>query len=189
MTFSRIVDMGEPWTKGDPEIEVHVHGPVSGGYSQYGQDLACSGEHALGERIFDQNNAFWNGSVLIFSSDQINAYNAEFPNGHNIIIWEDDDTQCALKFDKDLLSGMLGATVGAVGAAALKAGGWNAISGGLILAAFLASLYEDASWLKSNDDFLGVLVTASSHGDSWSDANLTLLKGSAVNGRAKMIMK
>jgi hypothetical protein len=189
MTFSRIVDMGEPWTKWNPEIEVHVHGPVSGGYSRYGQDLSCSGEHAAQGRQFNQDDAFWNGSVLIFDQNQINKYNAEFPDGFNILVWEDDDTACTLKFDKDILGGILSATVAAAGGAAVKAGSWGAVTGGLILASFLANLYEDASWLKSNDEYLGAYVPASSHGDYWSDANLTLLKGSTVNGRAKITIR
>jgi len=190
MTFSRIVDMGEPWTRGDPEIEVHVHGPLAGGYSQYGEDLTCSGEHAHPDRQFDQNNAFWNGSVLIWSQDQIDAFNAEFPNGHNILVWEDDDTRCVLKFDKDVLRSALTGIAGAIGGAAVKAKGFGGIGLTLFLASFMATLYQDASWINSNDDFLGALVPASDRGDSWSDANLTLLKSAtAVNGRAKIIGK
>jgi hypothetical protein len=185
MTFSRLVDMGEPWTKGDPEIEVHVHGPISGTNSLYGEDLACSGQESQLERRFDQNNAFWNGSVLIWTQAQASAFNAQFPNGHNIMFWEDDDTACALKFDKITVMGFLTATAAAVGGAALKVGftpeGWT-----LIIASFLANAYNQLSWLMSNDDFLGVLVPAASHGDSWYDANYTLLKGNSVNGRASI---
>lgn len=187
MTFSRIVDMGEPWTKGDPEIEVHVHGPVSAGNTQYGEDLSCSGEHAVVERIFDQNNAFWNGSVLIFTRDQVNAFNAEFPDGHHILFWEDDDTACGLKFNSDTLMGALAATAAAVGGAAVK-GGWP-VGWGLILGSFLANAYNQMTWLRTNDDYLGALVPAQNHGDSWSDANSTLLKGSEVNGRANIISR
>lgn len=188
MTFSRIVDMGEPWTKGDPEIEVHVHGPLYAGDSQYGADLSCSGEHALLERQFDQDNAFWNGSALILTQGELDEYNAQFANGYNILFWEDDDTECALKFDKDVLMGALTATAAAVGGAAVK-GGWSSVGWGLILASFLANVYNDMSWLYSNDDFLGALVPAANHGDNWSDANTTLLNGNAVNGRANIISK
>lgn len=188
MTFSRIVDMGEPWTKGDPEIEVHVQGPIAGAYSLYGEDLACSGQESQLERRFDQNNVFWNGSVLIWTQAQASAFNAQFPNGHHIIFWEDDDTACGLKFDKDALMGAITATVAAVGGAAVK-GGWTPVGWGLILASFLANAYNQMSWLKSNDDFLGVLVPAANHGDYWYDANSTLLKGNAVNGRANIVSR
>src|SRR5688572_1810175 len=189
MTFSRIVDMGEPWTRGDPEIELHVHGPVSGGPSHYGADLSCSGEHAAEGRQFNQDNAFWNGSVLIFDQYQINRYNAEFPDGFHVLAWEDDDTACTLKFDKDMLGGALASTIAAAGGAAIKAGSWGAVTGGLVIASFLANIYRDADWLKSNDDYLGAFVPASSRGDYWYDANLTLLKGGAGNGRADIRMR
>src|SRR5215213_1524388 len=58
------------------------------------------------------------------------------------------------------------ATAAAVGGAALKAG-WGPQGWGLIIASFLASAYNQASWLYSNDDFLGVLVPAANHGE-WS---------------------
>jgi hypothetical protein len=190
MTFSRIVDMGEPWTKGDPEIEVHVHGPVSGGNAQYGEDLACSGEHALPERSFDQDNAFWNGSVLIWTKTQAESFNAEFPEGHQILFWEDDDTPCTLKFDKSALRDALLSIGSWVGGAALKAGGFGTIGVGLILSSFLANAYTSADWLTSNDDFLGALTPAAAHGDNWSDANHTLLKTpTEVNGRAMIVFK
>ncbi|HLE56911.1 MAG TPA: hypothetical protein VJB15_07500 [Rhodothermia bacterium] len=188
MTFSRIVDMGEYWTKGDPEIEVHVHGPRSGGNPLYGEDLACSGEHAILERSFDQDNVFWNGSVLIFSSDQVNGFNAEFPNGHHILFWEDDDTRCVLKFDKDGLMAALSATAAAVGGAAVRAG-WTKIGWGLVLSTFLASAYNTVETLQTNDDYLGALTPMENHGDYWYDANHTLLKGTAVNGRANIVSR
>ncbi|MDP9176579.1 MAG: hypothetical protein M3O61_02765 [Gemmatimonadota bacterium] len=188
MTFSRIVDMGEPWTKGSPEIEVHVHGPVGGGDPLYGKDLACSGQESQLARRFDQDHAFWNGSVLIWTQAQATSFNAEFPNGHHIMFWEDDDTACALKFDKDGVMAAISATAAAVGTAALKAG-WTNIGWGLIAASFLANGFDVKSWLNGNDDFLGVLVLASERGDYWSDANQTLLKGTTVNGRANIIAR
>jgi len=188
MTFSRIVDMGEAWLKGSPEIEVHVQGQVSASYPIYGEDLACSGEQSLLERKFNQDNVFWNGSVLIWSQAQASAFSAQFPDGWHIVFWEDDDTACALKFDKNALLGAISATAAAVGGAAVK-GGWTPIGWGLILATFLANAYSQLSWLSSNDDFLGVLVPAANHGDYWYDANSTLLRGTAVNGRANIVSR
>jgi len=189
MTFSRIVDMSEDFTRGDPEIEVHVHGPVSAGDPQYGADLACSGEHALPERTFDQNTGFWNGSVLIWSEAQADNFNAQFGDGHHVLFWEDDDTSCVIKLNHNTVSNMLLQTVGAVGAAGLKKIGSGPAGLAFVAAAFFASAFQNASWLLSDDDFLGALVTESSHGDYWADANYTLLKGTAVNGRANIIGK
>ena len=189
MLFSRLVDMGEPWTKGNPEIEVHVHGPTSPYNNQYGADLACSGQHALPERTFDQNNSFWNGEVLIWLQSEADNFNAQFPDGHHILFWEDDDTACRLKYDKPVLRDALSATLAVVGGAALKAGGFGGLSIPFVLASFLASDLFSADWLTSNDDYLGALVPASAHNDSWSDANYTLMKGSSVNGRAMIIVR
>lgn len=189
MTFSRLVDTGEPWTKGNPEIEVHVHGPTSQSNNQYGADLSCSGEHALPDKTFDQNNSFWNGNVLIWLQSEADNFNAQFPNGHHILFWEDDDTACRLKYDRQVVRSALSATFSIIGGAALKAGGFGALSIPFILASFLASDLFSADWLASNDDYLGALVPASSHNDSWTDANYTLMKGGDVNGRAMIIVR
>ncbi|MEJ7759570.1 MAG: hypothetical protein WKF55_08240 [Gemmatimonadaceae bacterium] len=188
MTFSRIVDRYEPWTKGDPEIELHFHGPTDAGNSQYGADLSCSGEYALPEKTFNQDNAFWNGSVLLFNQSEADAFAAQFPDGHHVIAWEDDDTACLIKSDKESLSEILITAAGAVGGAALKTGG---IPGGLPFAVgiFLATIFQDANWLLSNDDILGVYVPASARGDSWSDANYTLERNGQINGRAMIVKR
>lgn len=54
---------------------------------------------------------------------------------------------------------------------------------------FLATVFEDASWLLSNDDILGVYVPASANGDSWSDANYTLVRNGEINGRAMFVQR
>jgi hypothetical protein len=190
MTFSRIVDMGEGWLRGSPEIEVHVQGPIAGGNSRYGEDLACSGEEALPARQFNQDNTFWNGSVLIWDQNQISAFNAEFSDGHNITVWEDDDIPCGLKFDKDVLWSSIASIASAVGGAALKAAGTGGVGLYVVATTFLATLYKELWWAKSNDEFLGALVTASSRGEYYFDANLVLMKtATQVNGRANIIGK
>jgi hypothetical protein len=189
MTFSRIEDRSEDFTRGDPEIEVHVQGPVAAGDPQYGADLACSGEHALPERTFDQNLAFWNGSVLIWSTAEADNFNAQFGDGHHVLFWEDDDTPCVIKLNHNTVYNFIAQTVATVGAAALKKAGSGGVGLAFVAATFLASAFQNASWLLSDDDFLGALVTESSHGDYWSDANYTLLKGSTNNGRANIVGK
>ena len=189
MIFSRLVNTGEPWTKGNPEIEVHVHGPTSANNSQYGADLACSGEHALPERTFDQNSGFWNGEVLIWSKTESENFDAQFPDGHHILVWEDDDTACQLKYDRPVLRQFLAATASAVGGVALKSGLIGPLSIPLILGTFLASDFFSADWLVTNDDYLGGFIPAYVRGDPWSDANYTLMKGADVNGRAMLIFR
>lgn len=70
MTYSNLPDTGEPWTKGSPEIEVHIHGP-NGGDSTYGADLACAGERQTEPaRYFDQNNNTWSGEYFSSQSSR-----------------------------------------------------------------------------------------------------------------------
>lgn len=184
MTFSRVVDAKEYWWKGEPEIEVHVHGPTSAGNSQYGADLSCSGEHALSERYFDQNNGFWNGSVLIVTKAQDEQI-TQISDGYHIIVWEDDSTPCTLKTNVSTLTNTITSVAAAVGVAALKAAkrpGWLLIGG-----AFLASFWPNNDWLLGNDDIIGDLVPSTSN---WADgSNYTIMDGPTINGRVKLVEK
>lgn len=100
MTKSHFVQDFEGWLKGSPEFEVQILG-------QRGQtdsliSYQCAGEHAGGPYTFDQNNLDWSGSVLLFSKQQFDQYNAAHP-GQNIRVFvvEDDDTACQIKTDPD----------------------------------------------------------------------------------------
>jgi hypothetical protein len=156
MTYSNLRDVGEPWTKGDPEIEVHLHGP-NGGDKTYGADLACAGEHQTDiYRRFDQNANTWSGEVLLFNQAQLADYYTKYGNqGFNVMVWEDDDTACSIKTDKNMTQ-VLALIAGAAGAAAVviaapaSGGAWVKAAG-----MFIAAVYASASWLQSNDDFLG----------------------------------
>jgi hypothetical protein len=184
MTFSRVVDAKEYWWKGEPEIEVHVHGPQSAGNSQYGADLSCSGEHALSEHYFDQNTGFWNGSVLIVSK-ALDAQITQISDGYHVIFWEDDSTPCQLKTNLNSAANTVAAVAAAVGAAALKAAKWTGWP--LIGAAFLASIFPSNDWLFGNDDIIGDLVVSTSN---WADgSNYTIMDGATINGRVKLVMK
>ena len=104
LEFSRIIDVKEPWFRGDPEIEVHIHGPTSVANPRYGEDLSCSGEHAYDYRkVFDQNGAFWEGRVLLFSGEETQAYISKFTEGFHVFFWEDDNEPCTLKLDNNTL--------------------------------------------------------------------------------------
>ena len=189
LEFSRLVDAKEPWFRGDPEVEVHIQGPTDTGNPQYGADLSCSGEHAGDYRkVFDQNGNFWNGSVLLFSKEELDAYNSKFTEGFNVMFWEDDDTACTIKTDGDALKTLVEQTAkGAGGAAAVKVDGRL---GYVIKAAvFLANLFSNANWLLTNDDFLGVAVDMRQLGESFPDATHDLMIGGESNGRARLVYK
>jgi hypothetical protein len=156
MIYSSLIDDGESWLKGNPEIEVHVHGPDGSG-GTHAVSLSCAGEKQTNHyRYFDQNNKTWSGEVLLFTQSEITNYNTKYPGqGFNVMMWEDDDGPCVIKTDKDMTL-VLAGIAGVVGAAAViieKPGSlasWVKAAG-----MFIGATYASASWLKSNDDFLG----------------------------------
>jgi hypothetical protein len=190
ITFQRLVNQGEPWTLGAPEIEVHIHGPQSATALQYGADLSCSGDRVGFPRGFNQDNAFWHGEALLFDQNQINAYNAMVQGGFNVSVWEDDNAQCAIKKEDFNLTQRMTAISSAVG-------GYAAVTaatgiGPTIIAAgtFLAAVYQSLTFLWSNDDFLGTYVNAASAGLYYADANHVLyINGGQINGRAMLVSK
>lgn len=189
LEFSRLVDTKEPWYRGDPEIEVHIQGPTDAGNPQYGDDLSCSGEHAGDYRkVFDQNGNFWNGSVLLFSKDELDSYNRKFTEGFSVMFWEDDDSACTIKTDGDALKTLLEQTAkGAGGAAAVKVDG----NVGYVIkaAVFLANLLSNASWIRTNDDFLGEAVDTNQLQEYFPDATHDIMIGGGSNGRARLVYK
>lgn len=187
MEFSRLVDLGEPWTRGDPEIEVHIHGPTDAANSQFGEDLACAGEYGGAYRAFDQNSGFWSGSVLLYTQAQAEAFNSKFHEGFNVLFWEDDDTACTIKTDKNMLRGALGATrdaFGTVAVALTPANAWYIVAG-----SFFGALYNSADWLLTNDDYLGAAVENARAGQAYTDATHTILRGTEITGRTRLVWK
>ena len=185
MTFARYYDLGEPWTKGNPEIEVHIHGPSETSAITDGIDLSCSGEHAKDPyKRFDQNNHFWSGDVLLFSQAELDAYRARTSDGFNVLAWEDDDTACTIKNDKDNIKGAIQTTSDVYKVASVKDDGLL-----LRIGRFVAALYKNASWLLSNDDWLGDAVDQTMVGRSDADATHAVMKGTSVNGRVKLVVR
>jgi len=98
MTKSHFVQDFEGWLKGSPEFEVHILGQKGTTDSLY--DYQCAGEHAGGPYYFDQNDLDWSGSVLLFSKQQLEQYNAAHPSQNvRVFVVEDDDTACQIKTD------------------------------------------------------------------------------------------
>lgn len=182
MTYSYVANDGEAWLKGAPEIEVHIHGPNSGD-ATYGADLSCAGEKVTEAiRNFNQDSQTWSGEVLLFTQKQIEDYNAAYGSqGFNVMMWEDDDTACTIKTNKDLTEVLKG-IAGVVGAAAVVIEKPNSTSSWVKAAGlFIGAVYASASWLLSNDDFLGAapqVTTDATRTDLW-------LNSSSKNGYIK----
>ena len=186
MTFSRFYDVGEPWTKGNPEIEIHIHGPSETSAITDGIDLSCSGEHAKDPlKRFDQNGKFWSGDVLLFTKAELDAYRARATDGFNVLAWEDDDTACAIRNDKDNIKGAIQATSDAYKVASVKSDDGILVQ----IGRWVAAIYKNASWLLSNDDWLGDAVDQRMVGRSDADATHAVMKGTSNNGRIKLLMR
>lgn len=119
MQFLRVLDTGEPWWMGDPEIEVHIVAKQSAEGGEL-RDYQCSGEHANrldvlqpGIRdqlyVFDQNNPFWSGSgVLLANRWQMDEIQRDEREGYLITVWEDDNEACAIREDANVSLQTLG---------------------------------------------------------------------------------
>lgn len=71
------------------------------------------------------------------------------------MVWEVDDTPCVIKTDKNMTQVLQG-IASAVGAVAIVISKPNSTSDWVRAAGiFIGAVYSSASWLLSNDDFLG----------------------------------
>src|SRR5258708_4057967 len=187
LEFSRILDMKEPWTRGEPEIEVHIQGPETAVAPTYVGDQSCSGEHVYDSRkYFDQNTGFWDGHVMLFSEEETVAYLSKFNQGFHILFWEDDNQACVLKLDSNALSELLKSTAGSAGTVALKV--IPGVSWVIVATAFVGNLFANAgAWLLTNDDFIGAAVDLQSAGYNYPGNTHVIMDGTTLNGRATIV--
>ena len=188
LEFSRILDFEEPFTRGDPELEVHIQGPGDQGNPRLGEDLSCSGEHAYDARkAFDQNTAFWEGRVMLFSADEVSRFNARYSDGFHVMFWEDDDTSCVLKLDNLALLEFIKATSLATGTVALKV---IPLTWRLGATLFLATMFTNpGEWLMTNDDFVGAAVAKENAGYDYPTNTHVIMQGTTLNGRVTLISR
>jgi hypothetical protein len=180
---------------GDPEIEVHVHGPQTGSDPQYGKDLHCSGDRVGFPRGFNQDGNFWSGDALVATDAELAAINAASPNGYNVSVWEDDNDVCTLKTGDDpwQWAQRLAAISTAISQGiAIKRD--STLQGYLLRSGtFLGSVYATVQTFTTKDDFLGRYVNATSLGLSFGDANHALrADGQSAppdNGRGMLVSK
>jgi hypothetical protein len=189
LEFSRLLDMKEPWFRGDPEIEVHIQGPTGLAVPTYGADISCSGEHAWDPRkVFDQNGGFWQGRVMLFSGEETAAFINKFNQGFHILFWEDDNDPCVLKLDTNSLAELLRSTATAFSTVAVKVfpgATWTVIAG-----TFLGTFFANAgAWLLTNDDFLGAAVDQASAGYYYAGNTHVIMNGTTLNGRATIVYR
>ena len=189
LEFSRILDMKEPWFRGDPEIEVHIQGPTAVAAPTYGEDISCSGEHALDPRkVFDQNGGFWEGRVMLFSGDETVAFTNNFQQGFHVLFWEDDNVPCTLKLDTHVLVEVLKSTATAFSTVAIKV--LPGASFPVVAGVFLGTLFSNAgAWLLTNDDFVGAAIDQASAGYYYPGNTHVIMDGTTLNGRATIVYR
>jgi hypothetical protein len=189
LEFSRILDAKEPWFRGEPEIEVHVQGPQSVSTPRYGVDLSCSGEHAYDFRkVFNQDAAFWEGRVMLFSAEETAAFVSKFNEGFHVLFWEDDNEPCTLRLDSNALVALLNSGANAFGTVAIKL--LPKASNPIIAAVFVATLFSNAGqWLLTNDDYLGVAVAQANAGYAYPGNTHVIMDGTTLNGRATIVYR
>lgn len=189
LEFSRILDLKEPWFRGDPEIEVHIQGPNSPAAPTYGEDLSCSGEHAYDYRkVFDQNGGFWEGRVMLFSADETAAFINKFNQGFHVLFWEDDNQPCLLKLDTNSLVEVLKSTAAAMSTVAIKV--FPGASPLVIASVFIGSFFANAApWLLTNDDFVGAAVDVRSTPYDFPGNTHAIMDGTTLNGRATIVYR
>lgn len=149
--------------KGDPEFEVHLHAPFQD--PKKAEDLRCAGKPAPDPRSkFDMNGKNWSyGSstppVLIADSIQqarfVASYGVEV--GMGVIAWEDDDTGCVVKADPDRAEDALKAAAAAAPSADAVRQDPNRANILKALPGVVNVVLAVASWLKSDDDLIGVV--------------------------------
>ncbi|HUQ98404.1 MAG TPA: hypothetical protein VM166_03055 [Gemmatimonadaceae bacterium] len=189
LEFSRILDMKEPWFRGDPEIEVHIVGPRDARTPKTGEDLSCSGEHATDNRkVFNQDTGFWEGRVMLYSASEMQTYAARFNDqGFHILFWEDDNDDCLLKFDANAVTGFVRSAAEATLMLGIKI--LPGTPPWVIATSFLASLFrESGAWLLTNDDYLGIAapVSGSPYELMYTNSHV-LLDGKTLNGRLNIV--
>jgi hypothetical protein len=158
MTKAHFVQDFEGWLKGDPEFEVHILGQK--GQTDSLVSYQCAGERQYGPYFFNQDNLDWSGSVLLFSKQQLDQYNAAHP-GQNVRVFvvEDDDTACQIKTDPDRFQRLIAVVDSAY---RLMTTGNDSSTTGNRIYKFAKAAYNVwqalASFFKSNDELVGNAV-------------------------------
>ena len=190
MTNSHLVEDFESWTKGSPEIEVHMLGQA--GASDSLTTYSCAAEPSAGYYYFDQNRLDWSGSVLLMNQTGLDNYKRAHPNQNlRVFLVEDDDTPCQIKVDPARFTTL----VKTVEAAYPKfTGGRDSTSGILRIwrqaNALQRLLKALASFIKTNDELIGNAVASTVVGESYPNANWIVKgDGNKTNGWIKLVMK
>ena len=212
MVYSNILDLKEPWIRGDPEIEAHIVGPDIT-YSQSSlRAQTCASSHGSNGRYFDQNSHVWNGSVLLMTAAQMSqqTYVDSIPSPRylNVLLYEDDDQNCVIEADPNELLNNLAWAGTAVGGLVLinkkskrcqdTPGYWecqqnSAQANYEALGVYgLAYVILQAGWniAETNDDYIGMAVDKAAAGYTDASANYAIIDAMSsrqINGGIRLV--
>jgi hypothetical protein len=199
MTYSVIPGDDEGFLMGDPEFEIHVAArrtPLDTG----GVDVQCAGEHAAssgnqqgyasGNYVYDQNDTYWSGNVMLFSLSQIQATQT-IDSSMALWVWEDDNDACKIvKQDVDIerlvkdLVPLVSSGRNAIKVLASQ-GIWNVLAA----ATYVLKVLNVFSNFQ-NDDIVGVILPEASVNQNYSDATHAIVdRNAVVRGRVNLIMR
>lgn len=173
----------EGWLKGAPEFDIHVFGSATAKDSL--EQISCSGRTSPGLYNYRQTTLDWTGRSLLYTTAQLNAYQARFPGeGLRIVVAEDDDLACVARFDQN----SIGNTIATLERLYPQLTGGSLSSGSFLqrFAAFRARLNflkSVANFFTTSDDVVGNAVDATVTGESLPIGNW-VVKGenAATNG-------
>jgi len=102
LTYAYVPGDWEGWLMGQPEFETHVFVRQTDSSIAYHQ--VCAGADSHGH-YYDQNNAYWTGSVELLSYEELQALR-EHGSSLLIQVWEDDTEPCTIRKDPQWLAGV-----------------------------------------------------------------------------------
>lgn len=95
----QLEETNEPWTNGDPELEIIPYFPVGVlNPDLIAEKAGCSGQGGPSDRYFDANSTSWNGRAMLIPEDTLEAFRLQFPDrSFRIHVHEDDSESCTYK--------------------------------------------------------------------------------------------
>jgi hypothetical protein len=170
--------------KGDPEFEIHLQAPVNN--PSVAEDIRCAGQEAPDYRSrfnYDNNGNNFSGAILVADSAQQAQFRATYGTtvGMNVIFWEDDDTDCAIKADEDRFRNMMNTIAQNYQAVFAAIQDLSIKSLVKALPGLQNIISAVASWVKSNDDLVGSAVEMSCSRD-YTSFNYAIKDGTTTVG-------
>ncbi|MDB4947797.1 MAG: hypothetical protein JWM27_446 [Gemmatimonadetes bacterium] len=179
---THMVDLKEPWSRGDAEVEVFVVGPTYNPTSQ-GEIISCSGQGASGVKHFDQNandwtHSSWGVEGQLLSKAEVSQYYTVYAAPFSLQMWEDDDTACEIVFsDRSQLNQLFDNLRAAQRATTLI---MQVLTSHILINPATGNAIRNSvgAMFQSDDDFLGNVVyrpnssRTDSYGDTFVDADV-----------------